>query len=453
MALGLSGSEKTGTDGKTGDSPAVRGSRFFAGFNKLRQRKKLPDRAEFDPQAGTCGAMTRQTRLVSTRDLIGVAHDALRKAPGGTLAVAENGRILGTLSISQLDTALATTPPVMAGVMSLQPLMTLLDADPSSLTLGVPLVVRASDALSAVRTIFDGEREAAIVIVVAADDRYIGTVLRSDLVAADLGNLAPFRVGGMATPLGVYLTDGIVQGGAGNLGLILTGVSITTLYLAATIVSTAGLTFLDHRYHFDLTQWMANQLMRMTPQSVRSLADDCRGLIAFPLLLVFLRLVPISGYHAAEHQVVHCIERGEPLLPQIVAKMPRGHPRCGTNIMAAVSIFSVAMSAMFVLSNSIVQSVVPALLITLALWRPVGTFLQEYLTTRPASQKQLESGIIAGKEVMLRHLRGLERRSNLGLRIWNMGLVQILIGSWIVLGLVELLCTKFPAAAKLIGPF
>ena len=52
-------------------------------------------------------------------------------------------------------------------------------------------------------------------------------------VLAILSRPEPPRLGGMATPLGVYLHDGILGGGAGFWGLYLTGVTMSGLLLLA----------------------------------------------------------------------------------------------------------------------------------------------------------------------------------------------------------------------------
>jgi uncharacterized protein YqhQ len=60
----------------------------------------------------------------------------------------------------------------------------------------------------------------------------------------------------------------------------------------------------------------------------------------FSLLLFALlfRLSWVTGYHAAEHQVVHTIEQGDDLRPEVVVAKPRVHPRCGSNLMAGFGI-------------------------------------------------------------------------------------------------------------------
>jgi uncharacterized protein YqhQ len=44
--------------------------------------------------------------------------------------------------------------------------------------------------------------------------------------------------------------------------------------------------------------------------------------------------------------VVHAIERGEPLLAESVRAMPRVHPRCGTNIVAAAFLATTVYTAL-----------------------------------------------------------------------------------------------------------
>jgi len=181
---------------------------------------------------------------------------------------------------------------------------------------------------------------------------------------------------------------------------------------------------------------------------------DLRTTLSYPLMLVLLRLVPIAGYHAAEHQVVHCIERGEPLLPQVVARMPRPHPRCGTNLVGAVTLLTIFLLVFTAIAQNIEVGLMGALVATLALWRWVGSFLQQYLTTRPASLRQIESGIRAGEEILAKYRQGgMTRRGRFLLRVWRMGLVQILAGSSLVLGIMWLLTDLFPAFGRLIGSF
>ncbi len=116
---------------------------------------------------------------------------------------------------------------------------------------------------------------------------------------------------------------------------------------------------------------------------------------AIPIFLLLLRLLPLSGYHGAEHQVVHAIENGEPLKPANVAAMPRVHPRCGTNIIAGVIVF-LMVAQMF---SSEVAALIAIFVLVFA-WRVIGGYFQYYITTKPPNSKQLESGIKAGESLL-----------------------------------------------------
>src|SRR5262249_31439746 len=147
----------------------------------------------------------------------------------------------------------------------------------------------------------------------------------------------PHSVGGMATPWGVYLTDGTLQAGAGNLALavggVLMGLMLAISYMGVGLACWA----LQHTLHWPLyTLWNADSPAEMTLGNSGWYVLQALSLVLF---LVFMRALPLAGYHAAEHQAVHAMERGEPLCAEIVRRMPRVHPRCGTNLMAAGLVF------------------------------------------------------------------------------------------------------------------
>ena len=404
---------------------------------------------------GTVAVLMRSEPLVSPLDSIASVHATLRRAPSAALCVGLAGRVFGTLTLDALDRVLASNMKYIGGSgtdPAQMPLSALLEGPEPLLTLGAIVRLSDSDTLDHARALLAAREDAPLAVVCAPGETppvYQGLVYRSDFVAAALGNLAPVRVGGMATPLGVYLTDGVVQGGAGNLGLVLAGASMATLFAAALAVSSVGLDWMQRAWHFDLTRMIALAFLQLVPNHVFAMRDDLQASLAAPLLLVFLRLVPVSGYHAAEHQVVHCLERGLPLIPKNVRSMPRVHPRCGTNLVAGLGILTFSLGLAFALTGSIYSAVLPSVVVTLLTWRPIGSALQQFLTTRPASDKQIASGIRAGEQVMRRSLEaGLERRPTLVQRVWNMGLVQLMAGAYLVIAILGLISVVFPAAGQ-----
>ena len=145
-----------------------------------------------------------------------------------------------------------------------------------------------------------------------------------------------------------------------------------------------------------------------------------------------MRILPLSGYHAAEHMTVHAIEAGEELTPENVRRMPRVHPRCGTNLLAAAGVFIILTSRF---SSSL--SVLVALVVVAVGWRTVGGWLQYVVTTKNPSDRQLANGVAAGNEL----LRRFQEQPNLRVtgfqRIWNIGFMQTAAGMATMLWILQ----------------
>jgi uncharacterized protein YqhQ len=140
----------------------------------------------------------------------------------------------------------------------------------------------------------------------------------------------------------------------------------------------------------------------------------------------------VTGFHAAEHQVVHAIEKGDVLTPEAVRRMPRVHPRCGTNLLAAVGIY------MLIRSLGEGWDIIGFLVVPFT-WRLWGGFLQQHVTTRPATDRQLANGIAAGQELLDRYQLAVKEETPRWRRVWNIGLIQVVIGfSVIMFGLTLL---------------
>lgn len=238
----------------------------------------------------------------------------------------------------------------------------------------------------------------------------------------------PKMVGGMATPVGVYLTSGNVSGGAPWWGLVLTGALMATILVAADTATT----------------WL--QLQLPPQQRFSPVALDALSFLTFLLFVVALRAIPLSGTHAAEHMTVHAIERGEDLVPEVVARMPRVHPRCGTNYMAGLMLFvMVAFSPSGAPRNG--ASILLGLLAAFFLWKPVGSFLQHWFTTRPPTAAQVQTGIRAGEDLLANYEKAPQHVANPLQRILNSGIPYVVLGGWaasFAIYLVELVL-RFPA--------
>lgn len=253
------------------------------------------------------------------------------------------------------------------------------------------------EALDAAAAAPDG-----VLIAVDSVGGYHGMATHTDLLSLWTHAVRPSRIAGMATPIGVYLTTGTLRAGVGNLGLALTGVLLAVFYLvsdyaAARIAASLGTELSASLFGFTL-----------------------REILPLALMLLLVRWSPLAAYHAAEHQTVSAIEHGEALVPEVVSRMPRAHPRCGTNVVVILVVFAA------------VQWIDPyiALAAGLLAWRFLGRHLQQYVTTRPASPKQLQKGLEAGRELLAKYREELASAGRPGpvRRLWNLGWIQVLAG-------------------------
>jgi uncharacterized protein YqhQ len=165
------------------------------------------------------------------------------------------------------------------------------------------------------------------------------------------------------------------------------------------------------------------------------------GVLTMVLFLLGMRLAPLSGTHGAEHQVVHAIERGEELTPEVVRRMPRVHPRCGTNLAAGATIFLAIIELPWP-SNEEWRLILAALAMYI-FWRPVGSILQFYATTKRPSDRQLAGGIRAAEELLDRHATSKIAMPSVARRLWNSGLVYVMAGSSLCAVVAELVGKLF----------
>lgn len=344
------------------------------------------------------------------------------------LPVTSRGALVGWLREDEVS-ELALEDAARVGAVPVRELMTPVPAQ-------IPPEARGEELLAYFQA--TGNR---LLPVVTPEGRYLGCVTRAEALAAREGWFPPPHIGGMATPLGVYMTTGAISGGAGNLGLFLTGV----IFAAIMWVSQNALTFASEQlarltrlpFFIDLAKVFGQEAFQGSRPYVLTLIA-LSIFLSFGLFLLLLRYMPLlTGYHAAEHQTIGAIEEGEPLTPDAVSRMPRVHPRCGTNLVALVALSYLGVTAVAMLLTTDIAAYNIEFIIMLAAfgalfvaanWKRVGGWIQQHLTTRPATRKELASGIRAGRELLLRHLEAPlpPRRA---LRLWRMGFVQVLSGA------------------------
>lgn len=272
--------------------------------------------------------------------------------------------------------------------------------------------------------------DASALPVVDHEGHYLGMVSRADLVAALGGQVRPPVVGGMATPLGVWLTTGSLSAGAPPFGLFLSGLTLGACFVVTEVLLQFGLAALNEEWG------------RLFASGRLGIEADSTGLLNFGVMLMHslvfllvLRSLPMSGIHAAEHQTVWAIEKGLALTPENVSQMPRAHPRCGTNLMALSGLILIVFKHLPDFSPFLI---LVALMFIYLTWRRFGTAMQELLTTKPASPKQLESGIRAGRELLRKYQEQPHVQLSFAMRLFNSGLIFSMIGLMLVMQLYSL---------------
>jgi CBS domain-containing protein len=353
------------------------------------------------------------------------AAELMAQGGAGVLPIVEYGAPVGVLTESRLREA------IQRGVDWLEPVARCMDRNFLRLPVDMPLE-------EAVETLAYSEQPA---LGVDPWGRYVGVVTLAGLAARPISLPQLGTLGGMATPLGVYLTNGVVSAGAGTLGLMLTGALLFALFLLANWLVIGGMWWAQQRFGVPLYSYYNSPFAGQW-----FLFSDVMGLALrssiFVVFLLLMRLLPIAGTHAAEHMVVHAIERGEPLTLEVVRRMPRVHPRCGTNLVAGIVLF-LGLSKVFQFGvpdeDTRDFALLLALLLTLMFWRSFGALLQWVATTKPPTDRQILQAIRVGEE-LLRKARPLSgAKPSFGLRLLHSGLLQILLGAWALMALLYLL--------------
>jgi CBS domain-containing protein len=332
----------------------------------------------------------RVSPAVHAEDSLERAAYALREGGSPLVAVLHGNQVVGAVSEVSFANALARGCESDASVRE-----AFVDPTPVART-----YTTGADALR----IFEQQGFAAV-LVLDDYDHLLGFVTPSDLAPKPYRPPRPPLIGGMATPFGVYLTTGSIAAGASSLALVSTGMVLFTMITGAVI------------------------------------APYVASLLPLLLVMAAMRAIPLSGIHAAEHKVVHAIERGEELTRENVRRMPRVHPRCGTNLATGVSLFLGLGTAEW-LGQEEVRWVI-ALIATILFWRTLGGLVQYWVTTKEPTDKQLDMGIRSGKELLRKQARASSVLPNPLVRIWNSGMIHVIAGSTLLMLLLTLIGRVF----------
>ena len=334
----------------------------------------------------------RAVESLSSEASLDRAAALLRSSNLPALPISKSGTLLGVVTEQSLAQALSS---------DLHPY----EAVELAVSTSFPTITVYESGAEALRRLTNAPE--GYLLVLAEEGRVAGILTASDLYSKQPFAPRPPMVGGMATPFGVYLTNGSLGAGVPSLALVSTGIVMFIVFAGGIILAMGGSTITDHWRRQDIWNGVWN---------------------AFPLVFLFvsMRLSPLAGIHAAEHKVVHAIERGEALVPEVVGRMPRVHPRCGTNLFAGSMIFVGFYEGLGSVDDSV--KLLVAALTTFLLWRPVGSAVQFLFTTRPPNRKQIDMGIKAGKELLEKYRMRRSPPANPFMRIWNSGMVHVLVG-------------------------
>ena len=239
-------------------------------------------------------------------------------------------------------------------------------------------------------------------------------VTRTKLINFLAKKIKPRTISGVATPIGIYLSDGLHQVGAKNLGLILNGAIFASFFFLAEF----------------LTVGIQNNFFA--------------SILKLLMFLIFFKITPLSQIHSSEHKVINAIEKGLPLDVKTVQMQSRIHPRCGTNLI----ILFLGISIIFYITNILVPKIwllrfMISFLLLIGLfsyWKQIGYKVQKIFTTREPTDKQVEQAIKVGMELLnVSKNESQDKNINLLTLIYTSGTLQIIISFLVFMNIFSLL--------------
>lgn len=372
------------------------------------------------------GDLARRCPLVQVTDSLGKAAEAMRQSGCPLLPVLDGNQIVGVVDEDTLlAVSLDSHGAVRVGEV-MEPTPIVVPSDASLLRAAWLMQSRSISALP----------------VIDGDGTLKGVLTKSDVASALLRGLRPARIGGMATPFGVYLTTGTHRGGVRDLALVATGVMMALCLILARFLALTLLFIADEFFQTNLlTAYLLESYGGVSRAPWGGTWLDIVPWLEILLFFTVMRLLPLAGYHGAEHQVVHAIERGEDLTFEAASKMPLEHPRCGTNLAMLVILLGT-----IVMSNIPPFMMIGLLTVVLLFWRQAGMLLQRSFTVKRPKQRQLLSGLKAGEELLQRFYHQPFRPLPIPVQIWYMGFLQVFVGAGVSLLLANqiLLMLGFP---------
>ncbi|MCX6345576.1 MAG: DUF1385 domain-containing protein [Armatimonadetes bacterium] len=369
--------------------------------------------------------LTKSAPVVGPDDTIRRAASLIRGIDGSSIIVILQGQILGTVSEKSIAALLSQSDDPEQALDT--PVSAIIAPELTFVNFGV--TIREAASLFAAN-------DADMLPVIDNYGGYHGVLYRADVVAYLSRTMKMPSVGGMATPLGVYLTTGSQSGGANNIGLFLSGLTLGLCFILSGAMAYGIMRLYGLIMKFPIDFYLNSPAIGVP--NVHDLPYYILVGLNILLFRTIFQLSPLAGYHAAEHMTVHAIEAGEILTLDTVRKMPRVHPRCGTNLLTGLFLFTLITK--YVKDQ---YSLLMAGLIVALFWRSIGGWAQQYVTTKKPTQKQLASGIAAGNELIELYHKQPNYQVMGFARIWKMGLLQNAAGLITIGYVIEQLARYF----------
>ena len=250
------------------------------------------------------------------------------------------------------------------------------------------------------------------------------------------------RIGGTAMPGGVHFSTGN-YGTAPPHMLFLTGVAVIALGAGAMVMCYLLLWLLGALTGLPLGEsLMGIATAEDFPTNFMPVVEIGQNLFIFLCFLVVLRLSPLSGYHGAEHKVVHCLEQYGRLERALARSSPRAHRRCGTTLL--VGIIPLPLIALPLLVAGLWPA---AILIGVLCWVfrvPVGAAIQQVFTTKEPTEHQLTTALEAAEKLINRWRQNPNRRLPVARSLWVRGFPQMLAGALTTSWFFQWISTQLP---------
>ncbi len=231
------------------------------------------------------------------------------------------------------------------------------------------------------------------------------------------------RIGGTAVVGGVHLSTSTF-GTASFWRLAGTGLALMVMGGTALVLSYVVLWIIGQATDIPLVE-MQLQIAGPAVATSYVASQIFVNLVTFFLFLLVVRLTPLAAYHGAEHKVVHAIERYGYPPREIAREMPRVHRRCGTTLLAGI------LPAFLIAAPLLLVRPALAIVVVLLGWTfryPVGARIQQYLTTKEPSDKQLDAGLEAAYRLLDDWHRNPHRQLSPFVSLWHRGFIQLLTG-------------------------